>query len=175
MSKDIKKLKYNTLISVLSRGSTGEARQLLKKHSGQDATNYSDLEFKLAKFYANSPDKVTLEKEFANIHPHKDFILKYLAPATPIDVPLIADTKTDNPKNDLTSNAVVVHDGYSNAGGDCYSNCEGCGGTCGKKTQPMSGADGGSTGGGMGSNNQLMVLGLVAIVAMFGLVIIKNK
>lgn len=37
--------------------------------------------------YAYSPKKIDIEKEFAEIHPHKDFILKYLAPK-PVEKPV---------------------------------------------------------------------------------------
>ncbi len=164
-----KPIVHNTLIYAIAKGSTGDARNLLKKYSGKDARNIRDLEFKLAEFYKNSDDKPTLEKELANIHPHKDFILKYLAPVTPIDVPLAADTTTANEKV-LGSKSVLVHDGYSNANG--YSNCEGCGGKC-QEVQKMSGFDGGSNA--TGGNNAIMVLGIVSIVAMFSLVLINNN
>lgn len=72
-----KKKQYKTLLSVLASGSTPEARRLLKDYCGEDAFSEIDLETKLASLYATSTSKLDLEKEFANIHPHKDFILKY--------------------------------------------------------------------------------------------------
>jgi hypothetical protein len=79
-NKSEKSSQYKTLLSVLANGSTDSARILLKKHSGQDAKSIQDLEEKLAKLYIASDDKLELEKEFASIHPHKDFILKYTKP-----------------------------------------------------------------------------------------------
>ena len=75
-----KNVQYATLLSVLAQGSTDGARSILKKYSGQDAKNLTDLEIKLANMYSNSPKKIDIEKDFADIHPHKDFILKYNQP-----------------------------------------------------------------------------------------------
>lgn len=79
-SGKIKKIEYATLLSVLANGSTAEARKLLKRHTGEDAMNVKDLEVKLAKLYAQSTNKFDLEKEFVQIHPHKEFIVKYTQP-----------------------------------------------------------------------------------------------
>jgi hypothetical protein len=76
-----KKKKPNlTLITLLAYQRTPQLRALLKKYGIEDAKNYSDLEVKIAQLYTNSDKKVELEKEFAEIHPHKSFILKHLAP-----------------------------------------------------------------------------------------------
>lgn len=75
-----KKIEYATLLSVLANGSTHKANRLLKKHSGIGAKNVKDLELKLAKAYSDSTSKIDMEREFAQIHPHKDFILKYTLP-----------------------------------------------------------------------------------------------
>lgn len=72
-----KKKQYKTLLSVLASGSTPEARRLLKDYCGEDAFSEVDLENKLASLYATSTSKLDLERDFANIHPHKEFILKY--------------------------------------------------------------------------------------------------
>lgn len=69
-----------TLLGVIANGSTANARKLLKQYDYPDAVDYDDLEFKLTQIYRKEDDKSDLEKQLATIHPHKDFILKYLAP-----------------------------------------------------------------------------------------------
>ena len=60
---------------------------MLKKYTGEDAFSENDLEDKLAKLYSTSNTKLDLEKEFAVIHPHKEFILKYCMEKQPeIDI-----------------------------------------------------------------------------------------
>ncbi len=69
-----------TLITLLAYQRTPQLRAILKKYGVADAKNYSDLELKIANLYNNSDNKLQLEKEFAEIHPHKSFIIKNLAP-----------------------------------------------------------------------------------------------
>jgi len=82
-------------MSVLSNGSTDKALKLLKDKTGETADNEKDLEYKLSKMYINSADKVEIEKQLATIHPHKDFILKYLAPQVeiPTESPKVEEVK----------------------------------------------------------------------------------
>ena len=75
------------LLELLAINATGPARLLLKKHGKQDADGYEDLQYKLAELYDSEKDKLAIEKEFAEIHPHKEFILKYLTPQTTITIP----------------------------------------------------------------------------------------
>ncbi len=63
-------------MTLLAQEATENSRKLLKKYNMPDAKNYSDLEAKLAELYFATPDKLQLEKDIANIHPHKDWILK---------------------------------------------------------------------------------------------------
>lgn len=65
--KKRKSKQYRTLLSVLSSGSTPEARVLLKRYTGEDAFSENDLEDKLARLYSTSNSKLDLEKEFAVI------------------------------------------------------------------------------------------------------------
>jgi len=69
-----------TLMTLLANESTADARNLLKKYNKADAINTGDLEVKLAELYYSAPDKLVLEKEMAEIHPHKKWLLKYVAP-----------------------------------------------------------------------------------------------
>lgn len=141
MSKNNKNKKkeeqYRTLLSVLANGSWDSARELLKKHSGQDATDTKDLEVKLARVYALSPRKYEIEKEFADIHPHKDFILKYNQPKllneakTAIEnLPMEGEpiVKIDVP-NEVVVSKQVIHESVSNAQGHApcgNPNCPKC-------------------------------------------------
>jgi len=154
--------KKKTLLSVLAYGSPEESQDLLFKKTGQKAIGCKDLEYKLAEFYAKSPDKVTLEKEFAEIHPHKDFILKYLAPE-PEKIEIKADSENEVREVKLGA------DGYSNCDGDPNCNCN-------KKTQDMSGFAGVYHMEGMGRrSNDNMILGIIGVVAILGLVVVYKK
>jgi len=75
-----KKKPQISLITLLAYQRTPQLRALLKKYGIEDAKNYSDLEVKIAQLYSNSDNKMEMEKEFAELHPHKSFILKHLAP-----------------------------------------------------------------------------------------------
>jgi len=109
------KKEYKTLLSVLANGSTDNARKLLKKHSGEDAKDTKDLELKLAKMYAYSPKKIDIEKEFAQIHPHKDFILKYLAPK-PVEKPVEKTEEKKEEKKEVVGQTFIDY-GYMNFNG----------------------------------------------------------
>jgi hypothetical protein len=69
-----------TLMTVLAYESTKEAQALLKKYGREPGKGYADLEVKLANLYFDTPDKVQLEKEMAQIHPHKKWILENTEP-----------------------------------------------------------------------------------------------
>ena len=85
MSSDKNKLRNGgqeiTLMTVLANEATGPSRKILKEYGSSDAKNYKDLEVKLAELYFNTQDKVALEKKLADIHPHKNWILKNVKPA----------------------------------------------------------------------------------------------
>ena len=68
------------LTELLAYNATASARKLLQKYGRQDAVGYDDLQSKLDDLYKYENDKIAIEKEFAEIHPHRDFILKYLSP-----------------------------------------------------------------------------------------------
>lgn len=67
-----------TLMTLLANEATKESRELLKKYKRPDAKGYADLEVKLAELYQSSTDKFGLEKEMAQIHPHKNWLVKRL-------------------------------------------------------------------------------------------------
>jgi hypothetical protein len=106
MASDKNKLRNGgqeiTLMTVLANEATGPSRKILKEYGAQDAKNYKDLEVKLAELYFNTQDKVALEKKLADIHPHKNWILKNVKPAI-----------------EETSNQELIEEVKSNAIGDC--------------------------------------------------------
>lgn len=152
---------YKTLLSVLANGSELEARGLLKKYSGQDAQNTQDLEVKLARVYALSPSKIEIEKEFATIHPHKDFILKYLKPEPVI---IEKEVVTDLGKSPAYVTPTPV-----------YSNSEGCGCGCNKCSNFSNASGSEQPVVAPKDNNSIMVVGIVSVVAIFGMVLYLNK
>jgi hypothetical protein len=79
------KKKEITLMTVLAYESTSDAQKLLKKYGREPAKGYTDLEVKLANLYFNTPDKVQLEKELAEIHPHKKWLLDNITPLVTIE------------------------------------------------------------------------------------------
>lgn len=133
--KTKKEEQYKTLLSVLANGSWDSASDLLKKHSGQDATDPKDLEVKLARVYALSPRKYEIEKEFASIHPHKDFILKYNtpkvekieeAPKSPLaEVKPTFEAEIPNKVEDdkIVVAQKIIHEGYASAEGESHAPC----------------------------------------------------
>ena len=159
-----------TLLGVIANGSTSEARKLLKKYDEQDAVNHEDLEFKLTKLYSKAPDKIELEKELANIHPHKEFIMKYNSPKTELtEIPadVIAKTKSMaiNPEQYSTSNMCgscgSSFGGISNACGCSVSNATGT--TSTNKTESQSSS----------LNSGILVMGMLGIITIFALTIRK--
>ena len=154
-----------TLLGTIANGSTAEARKLLKRSGEQDAVNHKDLEYKLTKLYQNEDDKLALEKQLAEIHPHKEFILKYTAPQKeemiketiseemPVETKMKSQCSCGNP--DCPNN-------YSNCCGS--SSMSGTSSACGCKSNFS--ADTEKT---INSNDAFLVLGLVAIISIFAL------
>jgi hypothetical protein len=79
------------LMELYAYNATIPSRQLLRKHGVADAIGYLDLQQKLTDLYQSKDDKITIEKEFAEIHPHKDFILKYLSPPPVVTTVKVAE------------------------------------------------------------------------------------
>lgn len=63
-------------MTLLANEATEDSRKLLKKYNKAEAKNCADLEVKLAQLYFDTPDKLAIEKDFAEIHPHKNWLLK---------------------------------------------------------------------------------------------------
>lgn len=163
--KNKKTKQYRTLLSVLANGSTEKASGVLKKYSGETAKDTKDLEIKLAKMYAVSPSKLDIEKEFAEIHPHKDFILKYVkVDVKPKQEPIqnnIADLPPDTKKVVLEEQSSFS--GVSHCGCGCQLNSNFDADVNRQQNQPA-------------QQNQPIVdknsvFGFVSIVAILGLVL----
>lgn len=87
-------------MTLLAYEATGPSRQLLAKYGMPDAKNVSDLEAKLAQLYFDQKtDKATLEKEFAQIHPHYKWFVRQIEASKPIEVQkeLIEVSNADGP------------------------------------------------------------------------------
>jgi hypothetical protein len=67
-----------TLMTILANEAANECRQILKKYKKPNASNHADLEVKLAELYFEQPDKIQIEKDLAEIHPHKKWLVKSL-------------------------------------------------------------------------------------------------
>lgn len=140
-----KKKEYKSLLSLLATSSPEEAVNLIIKEGGEKPRNTGEIEFKLAKVYAASTRKPELEKKFAEMHPHKNFILKYLTPK-------------EEPKEVVKE--VIVSDNTIPADGGCGCNRCKCG------CQNYSNADGSQDNKPTKDNTTVIVLGLVSIVAI---------
>ena len=124
-----------TLMTLLANEATADSRKLLKKYNVADAKDCSDLEVKLAKLYFNTPDKLAIEKDFAEIHPHKNWILKRtkveevekpIEAEVPIAVAVAVEPqKTSSAERDCNNPYCPVHGKcipFSNFGDDVPTN-----------------------------------------------------
>ena len=112
-----KKKQFDTLISVIANGSTDKAIELVSEKGYGKAQDMDDLQYKIGIMYVESGDKRAIEKELAQIHPHKDFILKYIEKENPEEMHPVVVKET------------MVHDGLQESSGACgcqsYSKAEG--------------------------------------------------
>jgi hypothetical protein len=148
-----------SLLGVIANGSTGDARRLLKKYGEPDATNHKDLEVKLSKLYAKTDDKIQIEKEFAEIHPHKEFILQYLAPKPIVSEPEITIEEVEAKTKAMATGGCGC--GNPNCRNSQVSNACGCSGADGSSTTPASNST--------SMNSGIMVLGILGIIGIFAL------
>lgn len=158
-----------SLLGVIANGSTGDARRLLKKYNEPDAVNHKDLEMKLSRLYAKTDDKIKLEKEIAEIHPHKEFILHNLAPA-PSPEPEIMVSEVEEKTKEMASTGCPC--GNPNCRNNQVSNACGCSTFSGSSNMcgACSGIDGSvdtKSSSTEVSNNGLMILGILGIITIF--------
>ena len=157
--KNGNKKEYKTLLSALAFGSTDEAQKILSDNGIKEADSYEELEYNLAKLYSNATDKVAIEKQFAEIHPHSKFILKYLSPKIePKEDKEVRKEDLQTMETEITPPTIVEMS--SNASG---SSC-GCGCSSAEGTVAI-------------QQNKIdyNALALVSIVAIVGIVMIAKK
>ncbi len=144
-----KKNKFGSLISTLATEAPDDSKALL---SANGIKEFSNLQGKLAQFWGNSDDKIGVEKAFAAIHPHKDFILKYNKPEPTV---IVKEAERETLNEDISS---------CDGNPDC--DCEKKSGVDGVQntTQPIQIKD-----------NSLAILALIGIIGIFALVIHKSK
>ena len=163
--KNKNKKEYKTLLSALAYGSTEDAQKILLNSGEKKADSYEELEFKLAKLYSATTDKISLEKQFAEIHPHSKFILRYLC--TPKKEELKKVIKEGVRSEDIQADETeftppTIVEMKSNASGDCQ--CAACQANVNS-----------SFGVNNNSKINLQMLCLVSIVAIVGLVVLNRK
>lgn len=171
-----------TLLGVIANGSTAEARKLLQNNGFPDARDYSDLEYKLTQLYKQTEDKIALEKDLANIHPHKEFITKYsVLKTTPLETNVLVEQP--NPEKPIAQCPCGNPYCPSMYGGMCgslretLSNSNGCSNASGCG---CSGVDGSSTSNSGSSDKTLFIstgiIGLftIGIISIFALTLKKQ-
>lgn len=156
--KNGNKKEYKTLLSALAFGSTDEAQKILTDNGMKEADSYEELEYNLAKLYSNATDKINIEKQFAEIHPHSKFILKYLSPKIePKEDKEVRKEDLQTMETEVTPPTVVEMS--SNASGSCGCGCSSAEGTVAIQQNKI----------------DYNALALVSIVAIVGIVMIAKK
>ncbi len=156
-----KKRKDIDLLMLLSNEAVPECQKILSKHGKKPATDASDMYNKLKAIYF-SPDanKLELDKNFAEIHPHKKWLIRTLDLVDKSSIPKIQETIKVEEKP-------VSKDISSSANGVVNSRCN-----CPNCTNQYSNAN--------GLNESLIamrsmynsnkeIIGMIALVAVIGL------
>lgn len=160
-----------TIFELLAVNCPKQSTLLLDKYQKARAKDTADLETKLVELYRSQPDKKEIEKEFASIHPHKEWIIDYMKPANPpeeIKVEEVAPTKETK----------VVDDGYYQANGCNCPSCRAqrhsyaCG--CGGHSSFM-GSNNNNTPQRMERDNTIGILALVGVAFLAGYVLHNYK
>lgn len=156
MQKGNKKI---TIMGLLANSSTDDARLLLKKYGYPNARNKAELELLLAKMYKDADDKKQVEKDFAEIHPHKNFLKRYLTTETPKEsVEIVAEKIVETP---LTT----IEESTSNCNGDTTCSCCKSSFDGDQKSSSLK----------FSENDKLIILGMFGIVSILALVMINKK
>lgn len=128
--KKLKKIKGSSLLPLIVDQNEGEARQLLKKYDQPQPKDPEEVAYKLAELYTKTTDKKTLEKEFAEIHPHRKFILDRLAPKPEVKVPETPSEVNQKNREFIMADANRFSNCAGNSNCPCsakFSNACGCG------------------------------------------------
>ena len=105
------------IFTLLANEATGDAGRLLAKYGKQKASSYGDLEAKLTELYYKTPQKIEMEREMVEIHPHKNWILKH---TKPVETREITKEAKKEPEQIVSENGLSVQTaGYVNAEGEC--------------------------------------------------------
>jgi hypothetical protein len=167
-----KKQSYKSLLSILATNCPDGCKVILNKYNGEPCVtnNPKELEMKLGRMYALSSNKLDIEKDFANIHPHKDFILKN-KPVSKVEqeIPNIV-AESDIKKEPIIIEQPIAQQEVVSTACQCKS--------CSK--EPFSSADGITESGNnqslqRPSDNSLVILSIFGIVAIFGMVLYAKK
>lgn len=137
------------------------------KSTGEDARNRAELVQRLAKMYATSTNKIDLERQFAEIHPHKDFILKYCSPKQMAKAP--EPPKMEDDACPTTAPPIITQH-TSNADGTCNCNCY----CCKERKEKFSGVDGESPRP-TKPENSVLIAGMVTMVCIVALIVFNKK
>ena len=96
-----------TLMTLLANEATKGAGDILTEYSIPKAKNHVDLENKLAELYfAPKTDKIKIEKQLAEIHPHKNWLITSLKLNTPEDVEKIKSELSEKPKDEVVEEKI---------------------------------------------------------------------
>ena len=172
-TKGDKLKKHISIMTVLANCKTGDSRRLLAEYKIPEAINHEDLEYKLSKLYKEAEDKVTLEKKIAELHPHKDFILKYCAPKVveQPQQPIVEQALPIDPQNDTVVKAEkIIVEPSSNFSSSCAC------GSCQKSNFEGTSQQQAQSPSKQTDNDKIVILGMFGLVTMITLVLItKNK
>jgi NTP pyrophosphatase (non-canonical NTP hydrolase) len=98
--RNIREKKEVTLMTLLANEAAEDSIKVLKKYKPNEKVyNFEDLEKKLADLYIESTNKTELEKELAEIHPHKKWLLKYIQPRVEIKKEIVEVAKPEVKSN----------------------------------------------------------------------------
>jgi hypothetical protein len=157
-NKNGNKKEYKTLLSALAFGSTDEAQKILLNNGMKEANTYEELEYDLAKLYSTATDKIKIEKQFAEIHPHSKFILKYLSPKIEPNTKEVRKEDLQTMETETTP-PTIVEMSSSLSGNSCSCGCSSAEGTVAIQQNKI----------------DYNALALVSIVAIVGIVMIAKK
>ena len=145
-------------MTLLANEAGKESSAILSKYKIPKAKNHHDLEVKLAELYfGKNTDKLQLEKELADIHPHKDWLIRTLELNTPEQIEKIKLELTDAQKKDEETKEKCVDD-------DCEIH--------GKNAQMSSFSGQSDSSSERKISNSMEVIGLVGVVGLIGLTFI---
>lgn len=156
---------YIPIQTLLAYNATDASVKLLKKY-GYNPKGIEDIQVQISEAYKNAADKTEFEKELIAIHPHAKLFEKYLTKPEVKADKTVVEVSPENAAAKEVKNT-IVHDGYSSCEGSqtcsCMRNLYNFDGTGAPKNDKEN-----------KQNDVVYMLGLVSIVAIFGLIIYKS-